>query len=134
MKAEVQFNDFTGSIAADISDIIAAKKGNYISSIGEYFDVDQERFKVVGISLTGISDFKATLICVDKQKSTESKEHIVKMTLELDEEGQKEMLNLLFKRLNLVLFDAGEKHYSTLECDEEIAFNEYHVYDYYDVN
>lgn len=27
MKAEVQFNDFTGSIAADISDIIAAKKG-----------------------------------------------------------------------------------------------------------
>ncbi|MCA4808052.1 MULTISPECIES: hypothetical protein [Myroides] len=50
MKAEVQFNDFTGSIAADISDIIAAKKGNYISSIGEYFDVDQERFKVVGIS------------------------------------------------------------------------------------
>ncbi|MGL4582456.1 MAG: hypothetical protein ACRCVU_05690 [Flavobacterium sp.] len=134
MKAEVQFNDFTGSIAADVSDVIAAKKGNYISSIGEYFDVDQKRFKVVGVSLTGISDFKVTLICVDKERSTESKEHIVNMTVELDAEGQREMLNVLFKRLNFVLFDAGEKHYSTLECDEEVAFNEFHTYEYYDVN
>lgn len=134
MKAEVQFNDFTGSIAADISDVIAAKKGNYISSIGEYFDIDQNRFKVVGVSLTGINDFKVTLVCVDREKSTPNKEHIVNMTLELDAQGQKEMLGLLFKRLNIVLFDAGEKHYSALECDEEVTFEEYHTYDYYDMN
>lgn len=134
MKAEVQFNDFVGSIAADISDVIAAKKGNYISSIGEYFDVDQKRFKVVGVSLSGISDFKVTLICVDNEKSTESKEHIVNMTIELDADGQREMLNVLFKRLNFVLFDAGEKHYSALECDEIVTFNEFHTYEYYDVN
>lgn len=134
MKAEVQFNDFVGSIAADISDVIAAKKGNYISSIGEYFDVDQKRFKVVGVSLSGIADFKVTLICVDNEKSTESKEHIVNMTIELDADGQREMLNVLFKRLNFVLFDAGEKHYSALECDEIVTFNEFHTYEYYDVN
>lgn len=133
MKAEVHYNDFTGSIAADISDRIAANKGNYISSIGEYFDVDQERFKVVGVSVSGICDFNVTLICVDKEKSTTIKEHIVKMVMNLDEDGQKAMLKLLFKRVNVMLFDAGETHYPTLECDEEIAFSDFHKVEHYDV-
>lgn len=133
MKAEVHYNDFTGSIAADISDRIAANKGNYISSIGEYFGVDQERFKVVGVSMSGITSYSVTLICVDREKSSPLKEHIVKMTVDLDAEGQKTMLGLLFKRINVMLFDAGENHYSTLECDEEVAFENFHELECYDI-
>lgn len=126
MKAKVQYNDFYGSVAADISDVIAAKKGNYISSIGEYFDVNPEKFKVVGVSLTGVNNFEVTLLCVDLEKSTETKEHLVKMKMDLDAEGQKRMLNLLFKRLNIVLFDAGQEQYLEKECNEIVNFDEFH--------
>lgn len=126
MKAKVQYNDFYGSVAADISDVIAAKKGNYISSIGEYFDVNPEKFKVVGVSLTGVNNFEVTLLCVDLEKSTETKEHLVKMKMDLDAEGQKRMLDLLFKRLNIVLFDAGQEQYLEKECNEIVNFDEFH--------
>ncbi|WP_010250725.1 hypothetical protein [Myroides injenensis] len=126
MKAKVQYNDFYGSVAADISDLIAAKKGNYISSIGEYFDVNPEKFKVVGVSLTGVSNFEITLLCVDLEKSNDSKEHLVKMKMDLDAEGQKRMLDLLFKRLNIVLFDSGKEQYLEKECNETVNFDEFH--------
>lgn len=133
MKAKVQYNDFVGSVAADISDSIAAKKGNYISSIGEYFNVNQEKFKVVGVSLSGIHNFEITLVCIDKEKSTPTKEHLVKMNLDLDELGQKQMLDLLFKRLNFVLFDAGQEAYSNASCDEVIDFHDFHQTEYDDL-
>ncbi|MHC5202712.1 hypothetical protein [Myroides sp. LJL119] len=133
MKAKVQYNDFVGSVAADISDSIAAKKGNYISSIGEYFNVDQEKFKVVGVSLSGIHNFEITLVCVDKKKSTPNKEHLVKMNLALDESGQKQLLDLLFKRLNFVLFDAGQEAYSEACCDEVVDFFDHHSIENYEM-
>ncbi|MBB1138533.1 hypothetical protein [Myroides sp. WP-1] len=126
MKAKVQYNDFKGTVAADISDMIAVNKGNYISSIGEYFGVDQERFKVVGVSLQGIQDFELTMLCVDKVKSTPFKEHLVKMQFDLDAEGQKRMLGLLFKRLNVVLFDSGEEDYENDNYDEVVNYADHH--------
>ncbi|MBB1148945.1 MULTISPECIES: hypothetical protein [unclassified Myroides] len=128
MKAKVQYNDFKGTVAADISDMIAVNKGNYISSIGEYFDVDQERFKVVGVSLQGIQDFELTMLCIDKEKSTPFKEHLVKMKFDLDAEGQKQMLGLLFKRLNVVLFDSGENEneYANDNYDEVVNYADFH--------
>ncbi|MTG98835.1 MULTISPECIES: hypothetical protein [Myroides] len=130
MKAKVQYNDFVGSVAADISDTIAANKGNYISSIGDYFNVDSNKFKVVGVSLTGIHNFEIVLICVDLERSTPLKDHVVKMKMDLDAEGQKKMLDLLFKRLNFVLFDSGEEKYSEANCDEVVNFEDFHQFDY----
>ncbi|MHC5310842.1 hypothetical protein ACYSNM_12400 [Myroides sp. LJL116] len=132
MKAKVQYNDFVGSVAADISDSIAAKKGNYISSIGEYFNVNQEKYKVVGVSLSGIHNFEITLFCIDKEKSSPAKEHVVNMLLELDQDGQKQLLDLLFKRLNFVLFDAGQEEYSHKSCDEVVNFYDVHVLEHHD--
>ncbi|MEC4114642.1 hypothetical protein [Myroides pelagicus] len=132
MKAKVHYNDFVGSVAADISDTIAANKGNYISSIGEYFNVDKEKFKVVGVSLTGIHNFEVTLLCVDLAKSTPAKEHVVKMKMDLDADGQKKMLDLLFKRLNFVLYDSGEEKYSESNYDEVVNFGDFHHFDYED--
>ncbi|MDM1045373.1 hypothetical protein HX004_11465 [Myroides sp. 1354] len=132
MKAKVQYNDFKGTVAADISDMIAVNKGNYISSIGEYFGVDQERFKVVGVSLQGIQDFELTMLCVDREKSTPFKDHLVKMQFDLDAEGQKRMLGLLFKRLNVVLFDSGEENYETDNYDEVVNYADHHQKEYLD--
>ncbi|MGG5577334.1 hypothetical protein ACPDHL_08340 [Myroides sp. C15-4] len=132
MKAKVQYNDFKGTVAADISDMIAVNKGNYISSIGEYFGVDQERFKVVGVSLQGIQDFELTMLCIDRVKSTPFKEHLVKMQFDLDVEGQKQMLGLLFKRLNVVLFDSGENEYENDNYDEIVNYADHHQKEYLD--
>lgn len=132
MKAKVQYNDFKGTVAADISDMIAVNKGNYISSIGEYFGVDQERFKVVGVSLQGIQDFELTMLCIDRVKSTPFKEHLVKMQFDLDAEGQKQMLGLLFKRLNVVLFDSGENEYENDNYDEVVNYADHHQKEYLD--
>ncbi|MCS4237724.1 hypothetical protein M2306_002226 [Myroides gitamensis] len=132
MKAKVQYNDFKGTVAADISDMIAVNKGNYISSIGEYFGVDQERFRVVGVSLQGIQDFELTMLCVDKEKSTPFKDHLVKMQFDLDAEGQKQMLGLLFKRLNVVLFDSGEENLDSDNYDEIVNYADHHQKEYLD--
>ncbi|MDR2224290.1 MAG: hypothetical protein LBE34_16380 [Flavobacteriaceae bacterium] len=126
MKAEVLYNDFFGTVSADVSDMIAVNKGSYISSIGEYFDVDEERFKVVGLSLEGIDNFRVALICLDKQKSTESQDHLVKMEMDLDVEGQKRMLNLLFKRLNFVLYNTDDENYANLTINETVQFDQFH--------
>lgn len=132
MKAKVQYNDFKGTVAADISDMIAVNKGNYISSIGEYFDVDQERFRVVGVSLQGIQNFELTLLCVDKVKSTPLKNHLVNMRFDLDADGQKKMLGLLFKRLNVVLFDSGEENLEMNNYDEIVNYADHHQKEYLD--
>ncbi len=133
MKAKVQYDDFKGTVAADISDLISAHKGNYISSIGEYFNVDQNRFRVVGVSLQGIENFELTLLCVDKQKSTQERDFLVKMRFDLDAEGQKRMLGLLFKRLNVVLFNSDDDSYLHHgEYDEIINYSDHHTIDYVD--
>ena len=132
MKAKVQYNDFKGTVAADISDMIAVNKGNYISSIGEYFGVDRERFRVVGVSLQGIQNFELTMLCVDKEKSTPFKDHLVKMQFDLDAEGQKQMLGLLFKRLNVVLFDSGEEDFNNDNYDEIVNYADHHQKEYLD--
>ncbi len=133
MKAKVQYDDFKGTVAADISDMIAAHKGNYISSIGEYFNVDQNRFKVIGVSLQGIENFELTLLCVDKLKSTPTRDFLVKMKFDLDAEGQKRMLGLLFKRLNVVLFNSDDDSYlHHSEYDEIINYSDYHANEYLD--
>ncbi|WP_158961316.1 hypothetical protein [Myroides fluvii] len=132
MKAKVQYNDFKGTVAADISDMIAVNKGNYISSIGEYFGVDQERFRVVGVSLQGIQNFELTMLCVDSVKSTPFKDHLVKMQFDLDAEGQKQMLGLLFKRLNVVLFDSGEENFDNDNYDEIVNYADHHQKEYLD--
>ncbi|MDR0229758.1 MAG: hypothetical protein LBI72_11955 [Flavobacteriaceae bacterium] len=129
MKAEVLYNDFFGTVSADVSDMIAVNKGSYISSIGEYFDVNEEKFKVVGISLEGIENFKVALICLDKLKSSEGRDHLVKMEMDLDAEGQKRMLNLLFKRLNFVLYNTEDENYANLSVNEVVKFEEFHQFE-----
>ena len=114
MKASVQYNDFTGTVAADISDSLGAMAGDDLETIATYFNLDKNRFKIVGISIYGRSEFNVSLICVDKEKSNNNKE-------------KKEILKVLFKRLHIVLHDKFDTKYVDLDYDEEAHLSDFLV-------
>lgn len=124
MKADVQYNDFTGTVAADISDFLGSKFGDGIESFGKYFKIDENRFKVIGISIYGTDSFYISFLCVDRKKSTEEKEHIVSMAIDIEKEN--EILDFLFKRLHIVLHSKFDDKYPLMNYDEEINYTDYH--------
>jgi hypothetical protein len=124
MKASVQYNDFKGTVAADISDALGGPGGDDLKTIGQYFKLDDNRFKIVGLSIYGTENFHVSLICVDKEKSSEFKEHIVSMRCDIDNE--KEILDILFKRLQIVLHDKFDDKYPSLNYLEEVNFRDFH--------
>ncbi|MES2063558.1 MAG: hypothetical protein V4456_16645 [Bacteroidota bacterium] len=127
MKADVQYNDFIGTAAADISDSLGSKNGDYLESFGKYFKIDENKFEVVGISIYGTDEFYISLICIDKQKSTPDKEHIVSMSIEINE--PREILDFLFKRLHIVLHGKFDEKYKDLSYDEEVRYSDFHETD-----
>jgi hypothetical protein len=123
MEAKVQYNDFKGTVAADIDDHLG-KTGDNLESIGKYLKVNEDRFKVVGLSIHGTENQYISLVCVDKEKSTADKEHIVNMSYDIEESGI--TLDHLFKRLHIVLYDRHDGHYPHLDYTEEVNYSEYH--------
>ena len=117
MKAEVQYNDFIGTAAADISDHTHLE--NFISSRG----IDTERYQAIGASFyAGYSDyFSVSILCIDKDNSTELKKHIVKIGFEKD--ISKDEFFVLFKIFNVVITQKYG-NYEQLEVDEEFHFDD----------
>lgn len=94
MKAEVQYNDFIGTAAADGSDWLSL--GEYLQKKG----VDTERYEPIGAEFYhGEGYFGASIICKDNQSNEPNK--AVKISFE---EGlnQEEFFNL-FKRFNVII-------------------------------
>ena len=120
MKAAVQYDDFVGTVAADISDFLGYS--NDIDSLTKCFNIDETRFKAIGISIRGADAFFVSLLCVDKEKSIDDKEHIVSIDIEKENEN----LDFLFKRLHIVLYPKFDNKYSNLNCDEEITYSDCH--------
>ncbi len=127
MKASVQYNDFKGTVAADISDFLGEPAYDDLNTIGEYFNLNQERFKIVGLSIYGTHDFSISLICVDKEKSSPQKEFIVKMSYDIERDN--DILDTLFKRFHVVLHDNLDNKYPGLEYDQEVKFSDFHKTD-----
>lgn len=98
MKATVQYDDFIGTSAADISD--HTNLSEFLNAeIGE----EATRFDPIGASFySGYSDyFSLSIICIDKSKSTENSPHIVKISFAKDF-TYSEFFNL-FKRFNVII-------------------------------
>lgn len=117
MKADVQYNDFIGTSAADISDNTNLNK--FLASRG----VNTDRYDSVGASFyAGYSDFfSASIICIDKQKSTDEKPYLVSVSFE-NEFDKDEFFNL-FKRFNVVISTKNSGHQDK-EIDEEITVDD----------
>ncbi len=128
MKADTSYNDFKGTVAADISDKLSRDyAGDTLKSIGRYFKLDDKRFDIIGLSIYGTEDFIISLLCVDKNKSKEGEEHIVSMMYDLDD--KKENLDILFKRLHIVLHGRFDEKHHELEYNEEVRFSDFHETD-----
>lgn len=123
MKADDQY-DFVGTVAADISDFLGSKYGDNLESFGKYFKIDETRFRVIGISIYGTDSFYISFLCVDREKSSETKEHLVSMSIDI--ENEKEILDFLFKRLHIVLHSRFDDKYPNMNYDEEVKFSEFH--------
>jgi hypothetical protein len=117
MKASVQYNDFKGSSAADISDHTTLN--GFLESRG----VNIDRYNAVGAQFyAGYSDFfSASIICKDNQLSTDTKKHIVSIGFE--NELSKEEFFELFKRFNVIITERFGG-YENLEIEEAITIND----------
>jgi hypothetical protein len=127
MKANVQYNDFKGTVAADISDGLGGAGGDNIEGLAKYFNLDEERFTPIGISLYGTNGFSVSILCIDKEQSTNEKEHIVSMSCDVEDEN--EIIDILFKRLHIVLHDRFDNKYPNLDYDEEVRYSDFHETD-----
>ncbi len=117
MRATVQYNDFLGSAAADISDHFS------LSDFLEQHNVDTERFYAVGAEFyCGYSDFfSVSIICVDKERSNDEKKYMVNLSFEND--ITKDEFFDLFKRFNVVITQ-NYGNYDAYEIEEHITFDE----------
>lgn len=121
MKADVSYNDLVGTAAADITDFTNGH--NELADYEKLFKLDKTRFDLVGISLYGSETPSLSLICVDKELSTENKEHIVSMSIDDEFEN---VLDMLFKRLHIVLYKKFDEKYSKLDYDQEVSYEDFH--------
>ncbi len=114
MKANAQYNDFTGTSAADSSDHLTLN--DFLKSR----NVDVVRYEPIGASFYhGYSDFfTAYIICIDNHKSDENQPYLVNMHFE-KELSATEFFNL-FKRFHVIV---TKKHagYNNSTINEEIA-------------
>lgn len=106
MKTEVQYNDFRGSVSADVSDTIGGTSANALMKIAEYFELDSERFILIGLSIRSINSLE--LRCIDKEKSKNKKEYIVDLNIDLQNQN---VFDILFKRIHISLHSRYDDKY-----------------------
>lgn len=124
MKANVAYNDFYGTVAADISDSIGQTCNNSLDCFTEYFEINKDKFKIVGLSISGTDKLNISLICIDKEKSTGDKDHIVRMHFDSYEDNK--ILDILFKSLHIVLHDNSNNKYIDMDYDDEVRYSDFH--------
>lgn len=95
-----------------------------LEKIGRYFGLDANRFKVVGLSIYETENFYVSLICIDKSKSTDTKEHLVKMSMDIND--SKNVLDTIFKRFHVGLHDKHDNKYRHMDYNEEVSFSDFH--------
>lgn len=124
MEANQNYNDLVGTVVASVSNDLISAGDHDIKTVSKFFNLDENRFKPVGIQLSGTDGFSVSLICVDKQKSNKEKEYIVRMSC--DDINEKEIVNNLFERLTIVLYNRFDTKYLNMECDDAISYSDYH--------
>lgn len=117
MEASVQYNDFLGTSAADISDF--ASLDDYLNSKG----VDTNRYNAQGAKFyAGYSDsFSVAIICEDNERSTEANKYIVSISFEND--ITKDEFFDLFKRFEVIVIRRNSD-IENCEISEEITIDD----------
>ena len=124
MVADTQYNDFRGSASADISDSIGQAGGDDLKGFSKFFELDETRFRLIGISLYGPDEFSISLLCIDLERSSSQKEHIVSMMYDMSSTSN--LIGRLFKRLHIVLHNKFDEKYPSLDYNEEVRYSDFH--------
>lgn len=107
MKAKVQYNDYVGTSAADMSDDLSLKQ--YLDDL----EVDTNRYNPIGATFyvgNQSSEVYFSIICIDKERGDKSKAvKIVVENVKLDE------VIALFKRCHVILTQDGYQNYELVD-------------------
>ncbi|MFD3002006.1 hypothetical protein ACFS7Z_16660 [Pontibacter toksunensis] len=116
MKTNVQNTDLFGAAAAAVSS--QAGLQNFLASK----KVDTSRYEAVGVGFSGGNNnlFSGFIVCKDNQKSTEDRDHILKVYFE--EEISRDEFFSLFKQFDVVLA-SKQSGYEIAEVDGELVFS-----------
>lgn len=113
MKPSVQYNDRIGHASADISTI------NY-NQIAEQCNLE-ERYTIIGISLSGTEEISVSLLCKDNDESTVENEVLVTVfpAVELSVSDVLERLNVTINITNNSKYDNPK-----LDTNREVIIEE----------
>jgi len=113
METSTQYDDLKGQVSADIFEM--AK----LNGLARSFEIDLERYNVIGLDLFGVEEISIAFIAIDRQKSTAEREHLVKI-----EAGNLEDLGQVIERLHIILLDRFRQGYLERGIDETIEMDE----------
>lgn len=115
--ATVQYGDYSGTAAADSSDF--KRLEGFLSQRG----VDTGRFQAIGASFyKGESGtFRASILCIDNEKSIDSKKHITSIAFE--NQTPSEEFFSFFKRFEVIILNR-QYDARTLDIDEELMHDD----------
>ena len=123
MEARTQYTDLRGFAAADVSGRIS-QQANCLADVAEYLKLDTNKLELVGLSFYGVVNRSISLICVDKERSTEEKEYLV--TVMIDREGDERVdIRDVIERLHVLVFDKRDERYLDQEIDREMRLSDY---------
>ncbi len=113
MKASTQYNDYTGTAAADISDHLRLE--DYLKEKG----LDTDRYKPIGVELfCGYSkSVNPRFICIDQ-----TSEEKVALTFAFEKQIPINEFLDLFKRFNVILTWGKDKDYSGWELNDDTQY------------
>ena len=118
MKASTQYNDLFGTAAAELS----SRDTDKFEFIADEIGLNKERFRIVGVRLHGIPDTSITLICLDRERSTDNNDYMVEMYLD---EGE-DLTTGIFDRFNVVLYDRFDTRFPAIDEIHEVNFSDFH--------
>lgn len=116
MTANVPTHEFIGTAAADISDHTNLQQ--FLGTKG----VDTARYEPIGAGFNGGYEdaFSGFIICKDNQRSTEERDHLIKLYFE--EKMTKDEFFSLFKRFEVIV-TAKHGGYETAETNGELVIS-----------
>lgn len=112
MKAETQYNDYTGIVAADISDHIDLNE--FISEQG----INIDNYEAIGARLfsSSFGGHSISVFCIDRNKSESNTKHIVQ--IDFDDKLSIEAFLSIFKRFEVILYSEN-----ILDIKETLTIN-----------
>ena len=113
------YNDLVGDVVADLAKQ-PSTHDSYLQYFAEKFNINSDRFKIVGIELYGVKDPTLHLICQDLLKTKNNIPFISKIEIPAERFDIEEIL----EGLHIVLYENFDEKYKNLNINEVIRIED----------